>query len=115
MKRDEQFKKLKKLNWDSQQGGGEERIKAQHDKGKLTARERINLLLDEGSFVEIDRFVVHRSNDLVGAVVAHRVVRVLAQSVRLVTKRRAEFLPQTAGRKRPSSGGRCCCQGKTVL
>ncbi len=63
MKRDEQFKKLKKLNWDSQQGGGEERIKAQHDKGKLTARERIDLLVDEGSFVEVDRFVTHRSSD----------------------------------------------------
>ena len=38
----------------SQQGGGQDRIKAQHDKGKLTARERINLLLDEGTFTEID-------------------------------------------------------------
>ncbi len=44
-------------------GGGPERIEAQHKKGKLTARERLDLLLDEGSFVEIDRFVVHRSHD----------------------------------------------------
>jgi len=44
-------------------GGGTERIEAQHRKGKLTARERIDLLLDEGSFVEVDRFVVHRSTD----------------------------------------------------
>ena len=44
-------------------GGGRERIDAQHKKGKLTARERLDLLLDEGSFVEIDRFVVHRSTD----------------------------------------------------
>lgn len=41
-------------------GGGEKRIEKQHSKGKLTARERINLLLDEGSFVEIDAFVKHR-------------------------------------------------------
>ena len=44
-------------------GGGEIRIKSQHDKGKLTARERITLLVDEGSFEEIDMFVKHRSSD----------------------------------------------------
>ncbi len=44
-------------------GGGPERIAAQHEKGKLTARERLELLMDEGSFVEIDRFVTHRSTD----------------------------------------------------
>jgi propionyl-CoA carboxylase beta chain len=44
-------------------GGGEERIAAQHKKGKLTARERLDLLLDEGSFVELDRFVTHRCTD----------------------------------------------------
>jgi len=44
-------------------GGGEERIKSQHKKGKLTARERIDLLVDEGSFEEIDMFVKHRSKD----------------------------------------------------
>ncbi len=44
-------------------GGGPERVAAQHEKGKLTARERIDLLLDEGSFVEIDRYVVHRCSD----------------------------------------------------
>ncbi len=44
-------------------GGGAARLKAQHDKGKLSARERLDLLLDEGSFVELDRFVVHRSHD----------------------------------------------------
>src|SRR5678816_1458119 len=44
-------------------GGGKERIAAQHKKGKLTARERIDLLLDEGSFVELDRFVTHRCTD----------------------------------------------------
>ena len=41
-------------------GGGEKRIEAQHAKGKLTARERIALLLDEGSFEEYDMFVQHR-------------------------------------------------------
>ncbi len=44
-------------------GGGEKRIEAQHAKGKLTARERVELLVDEGSFVEIDRFVAHRCSD----------------------------------------------------
>jgi propionyl-CoA carboxylase beta chain len=44
-------------------GGGEKRIANQHAKGKLTARERIDLLLDEGSFEEFDMFVEHRSHD----------------------------------------------------
>ena len=44
-------------------GGGEERIAKQHAKGKLTARERIDLLLDEGSFEEWDMFVEHRCTD----------------------------------------------------
>jgi len=47
----------------SEEGGGPARIKAQHAKGKLSARERLDLLLDEGSFVEYDRFVTHRSTD----------------------------------------------------
>src|SRR5262245_45434438 len=48
---------------ESEQGGGEARTKAQHQKWKLTARERLDLLLDEGSFTEYDRFVTHRSTD----------------------------------------------------
>ena len=44
-------------------GGGEQRIKQQHDRGKLTARERLELLLDAGSFVEFDAFVTHRATD----------------------------------------------------
>ncbi len=44
-------------------GGGDERISRQHEKGKLTARERIDLLVDEGSFVELNPFVVHRTRD----------------------------------------------------
>ncbi len=46
---------------ESELGGGEKRLKAQHDKGKLSARERLDVLLDEGSFVELDRFVTARS------------------------------------------------------
>ncbi|HLU89827.1 MAG TPA: acyl-CoA carboxylase subunit beta [Cyclobacteriaceae bacterium] len=52
---------LKKKNEEALKGGGRDRIAAQHKKGKLTARERIALLLDEGSFQEIDKFVIHRS------------------------------------------------------
>ncbi|TKC34602.1 hypothetical protein EI555_001396, partial [Monodon monoceros] len=44
-------------------GGGQRRIDAQHKRGKLTARERISLLLDPGSFVESDMFVEHRCAD----------------------------------------------------
>src|SRR5688500_14791627 len=44
-------------------GGGQKRIDAQHKKGKMTARERIDLLLDEGSFEEFDMFVSHRCKD----------------------------------------------------
>ena len=47
----------------SEQGGGPARVEQQHKKGKLTARERLDLLLDEGSFVELDRFVTHRATD----------------------------------------------------
>ncbi len=47
----------------AEQGGGDARIAQQHKKGKLTARERLDLLLDEGTFVELDRFVTHRTTD----------------------------------------------------
>src|SRR5512143_3501238 len=47
----------------SRLGGGAERIEAQHKKGRLTARERLDLLLDKGSFREVDSFVVHRTGD----------------------------------------------------
>ncbi|HUQ98243.1 MAG TPA: acyl-CoA carboxylase subunit beta [Gemmatimonadaceae bacterium] len=59
----EKLEVLERRRAESEQGGGEARLKAQHEKGKLTARERLDLLLDEGSFVELDRFVVHRSTD----------------------------------------------------
>ncbi len=59
----EKLEKLKQLREVSKLGGGESKIKFQHSKGKLTARERIDLLVDEGTFEEIDAFVKHRSND----------------------------------------------------
>jgi propionyl-CoA carboxylase beta chain len=54
---------LEQRRAESEVGGGVARIEAQHKKGKLSARERIDLLLDEGSFTELDRFVTHRSTD----------------------------------------------------
>jgi propionyl-CoA carboxylase beta chain len=57
------FTELARKNAEAEQGGGQKRIDAQHKKGKLTARERIHLLLDEGSFEEIGKFVMHRSRD----------------------------------------------------
>ncbi|MDQ6738533.1 MAG: acyl-CoA carboxylase subunit beta [Gemmatimonadota bacterium] len=54
---------LEQRRAESELGGGVARIEAQHKKGKLSARERIDLLVDEGSFTELDRFVVHRSTD----------------------------------------------------
>ncbi len=56
----DKIKKLIDLRIEAKLGGGEKRIESQHQKGKLTARERINLLLDEGSFEEYDMFVTHR-------------------------------------------------------
>ncbi|MFQ5861030.1 MAG: acyl-CoA carboxylase subunit beta, partial [Dehalococcoidia bacterium] len=56
----EQIEELKAMRQQAHQGGGEARIQAQHAKGKLTARERLSLLLDEGSFEEMDPFVTHR-------------------------------------------------------
>src|SRR6266478_743366 len=54
---------LERRRAESELGGGEARLQTQHEKGKLSARERLELLLDEGTFVELDRFVVHRSTD----------------------------------------------------
>ena len=54
---------LKKKEQEALLGGGEKRIEKQHEKGKLTARERIHFLLDEGSFEEIGMFVTHRSTN----------------------------------------------------
>src|SRR6266567_8750775 len=59
----EKLELLQQKRAEAELGGGAERIQAQHDKGKLTARERLDALLDRGSFVELDRFVTHRSSD----------------------------------------------------
>ena len=59
----EKFGELKRKNQEALLGGGEKRIEHQHAKGKLTARERVELLLDEGSFEELGKFVMHRSKD----------------------------------------------------
>jgi propionyl-CoA carboxylase beta chain len=63
MSLEEKIKKLEELSEKAVLGGGEARIERQHAAGKLTARERIELLFDPGSFVEIDKFVVHRCTD----------------------------------------------------
>ncbi len=59
----EKIKQLIQLREKARMGGGEKRIEAQHKKGKYTARERIGMLLDEGSFEEFDMFVEHRSTN----------------------------------------------------
>src|SRR5260370_21081565 len=59
----EKLELLQRERAESELGGGAERIAAQHEKGKMTARERLEALLDPGSFVELDRFVTHRSTD----------------------------------------------------
>ncbi len=61
--RDARLATLAQKNAEAQLGGGEVRIAQQHKKGKLTARERLDLLLDPGSFEELGRFVMHRSKD----------------------------------------------------
>jgi acetyl-CoA carboxylase carboxyltransferase component len=59
----DKIKELIELREKAKLGGGEKRIEAQHKKGKYTARERIDMLLDEGSFEEFDMFVTHRSTN----------------------------------------------------
>lgn len=60
MENTEKVKKLIDLRAEAKLGGGQKRIDSQHAKGKYTARERIEMLLDEGSFEELDMFVTHR-------------------------------------------------------
>ena len=59
----EKLEQLQQKRAASEQGGGAERVATQHQKGKMTARERLDVLLDPGSFVELDRFVTHRASD----------------------------------------------------
>ncbi len=61
---EERLSRLGAMRAEAQLGGGVERIERQHASGKLTARERLDLLLDAGSFVELDAFVTHRSDDI---------------------------------------------------
>ena len=56
----ELIKNLEELNRKAEKGGGDARIEKQHSVGKLTARERIELLLEKGSFIELDKLVTHR-------------------------------------------------------
>jgi propionyl-CoA carboxylase beta chain len=61
MSLEEKSKQLEERTIIAQQGGGKDRIQKQHDAGRLTARERIDILLDSGTFVEMDKFVTHRN------------------------------------------------------
>ena len=54
---------LEAMRQESSKGGGQDRIDQQHSRGKLTARERLSLLMDEGTFEEMDPFVTHRATD----------------------------------------------------
>src|SRR6202011_1936719 len=63
MKLEEKIAELKKRDQLAQEGGGAERRERQHKEGKMSARERIDFLLDEGSFEETDKLVTHRCND----------------------------------------------------
>ena len=58
-----EFERLRQMRDEARLGGGPQRIEQQHERGKLTARERLDLLLDPDSFVEFDSFVTHRATD----------------------------------------------------
>ena len=62
-KTQQKLSQLKQKSIEAKLSGGEAKIKSQHERGKLTARERIDLLLDDGSFEEIDRFLVNQPNE----------------------------------------------------
>src|SRR5512135_2670798 len=57
------YGQLDRMQREALLGGGQKRIEQQHARGKLTARERLDLLMDEGSFQELGAFVTHRSSD----------------------------------------------------
>src|SRR5580693_6359135 len=63
MSREDKLEHLRRMNAEAEAGGGAERREREHKAGKLTARERVELLLDEGTFEELDKFVRHRSTD----------------------------------------------------
>jgi propionyl-CoA carboxylase beta chain len=60
---DDKVETLQKMRQQARKGGGQQRIDQQHGRGKLTARERLIKLMDEGTFQEIDSFVTHRTTD----------------------------------------------------
>ncbi len=60
---EEKLKQFYERKLNAEAGGGEDKIDSQHSKGKLTARERLNILFDSNTFVELDKFVTHRSDD----------------------------------------------------
>ncbi len=63
MSLEDKFKKFEEINKEAELGGGEARVKKQHDKGRLTARERVLLFLDKGTFNEFDKLVVHHNTN----------------------------------------------------
>ncbi|MBT5661048.1 MAG: methylmalonyl-CoA carboxyltransferase, partial [Euryarchaeota archaeon] len=60
---EDRLKDLRNRKSRSEAGGGQARVEAQHNRGKMTARERLEMLLDDGSFQEIDALVEHRCRD----------------------------------------------------
>jgi len=109
---DERLERLQRMRHEAQLGGGAVRIERQHSWGKLTARERLDLLLDPGSFVELDAFVTHRSTDFGlatqhilgdGVVTGHgtidgRLVFVLARTSRCSAARSPRRMPRRSSR-----------------
>ena len=63
MATDPKIEQLREMKERAKLGGGEDRIKRQHDRGKMTARERLDILLDPGSFNELDMFVIQRERN----------------------------------------------------
>src|SRR5260370_7333663 len=63
MNLEQKLAELKKRDHLAEEGGGEQRRERQHKEGKMSARERVEFLLDEGTFEETDKLVTHRSND----------------------------------------------------
>ena len=79
-KQENSYHKLQEMRSQAALGGGTPRIEAQHKRGKLTARERIEMLLDDGSFVELDAFVTHDCTDF-GAFPTHSFDRWLVPGI----------------------------------
>src|SRR5574337_1072286 len=104
---------LNEMRGKSQQGGGVDRIKRQHEQGKLTSRERIELLLDPGTFRELDAFVLHRERNfgmdkpenqfLSDSVVTGWGTITACSSVAVSSRSSATFLASDAVRSSPRS------------